>query len=119
MTQNKEMVNPALESCMWEFVDLMLGCVIALAECLQRCRQHAHVAAPAQKVQENWQGEVIEPPVPVRVVPHPVNPVRAQRLYAVAMGRRPGIYELWYEAAEEVVGYEGNIHRAFGTWGRG
>jgi viroplasmin and RNaseH domain-containing protein len=33
----------------------------------------------------------------------------------VVVGRKPRIYESWFEAAEQVVGYGGNVHRAFGT----
>jgi hypothetical protein len=115
MSQIKDTMGPAWENFVWEVLDLMVGCANTLAEFLRRCRQHAHAVAPVQEAQENWQGEVEEPPVPIRIVPHPVNPARAQRFYAVAVGRRPGVYESWYEAAEQVVGYGGNVHRAFGT----
>jgi hypothetical protein len=70
-----------------------------------------------QIFRENWQEleEGLEPPAPVSLVPHVVNPVRAQRYYVVAVGRKPGIYKSWYDAAEQVVGFSGNVHRAFST----
>jgi hypothetical protein len=119
MNRAEEMSSAAWESCLWELVDLLYACVNALAECLRRCHQHDRAGGPAQEVQENWQGaqqdKGLEPPAPVRIVPHPVYPARAQHFYAVVVGRRPGIYESWYEAAKQVVGYGGNVHRAFST----
>lgn len=40
---------------------------------------------------------------------------RRRRYYAVAEGRRPGIYESWIEAGEQVNGFPGNRHQAFRT----
>lgn len=35
--------------------------------------------------------------------------------YAVAFGRKPGIYRQWTEAHEQVNGYKNNCHERFGT----
>ena len=40
---------------------------------------------------------------------------RKPRFYAVAKGYRPGIYRVWSNAAKQVVGYKGNVHKSFGT----
>jgi hypothetical protein len=53
-------------------------------------------------------------PAPL-VAPHVVYPARARRFYAVAVGRRPRIDKSWYEAAEHVGGFGGNVHRALST----
>jgi hypothetical protein len=41
--------------------------------------------------------------------------MRPRRYYAVAVGRRPGIYTSWRDAHGQVVGYPGNVHQAFRT----
>ena len=40
---------------------------------------------------------------------------RSSRFYAVAVGRRPGIYDLWDDAYKQVHGYSGATHKSFKT----
>lgn len=66
----------------------------------------------------------VQPAQPVLGVPVQRQPVmqqgvpgvpvgRMQRYYAVAVGRVPGVYLSWRDAANQVVGFPGNIHRSF------
>lgn len=55
----------------------------------------------------------VRPPGVVRMEPDVIPIGRAQRYYAVAIGRQPGIYASWRDAADQVIGYSGNVHRAF------
>jgi len=38
---------------------------------------------------------------------------RRSRIYCVAVGRRPGIYDLWDDAYKQVHGYSGAVHKSF------
>ena len=40
---------------------------------------------------------------------------RKPRFYAVARGWRPGIFVVWSNAAKQVNGYSGNVHKSFST----
>ena len=40
---------------------------------------------------------------------------RRSRIYCVAVGRRPGIYDLWDDANKQVFRYPGAIHKSFRT----
>ena len=40
---------------------------------------------------------------------------RSSRYYAVAVGRRPGIFETWDDANKQVFRYPGAIHKSFRT----
>ena len=106
-------------------LDLMIECFQVILEFLRRYRGRDPEAFDRARdreglpvLPEHWPGidrdlrqpQVERPSEAVRVVPNVMNPVRATRFYAVAVGRRPGVYESWREAAEQVIGYGGNIH---------
>ena len=38
---------------------------------------------------------------------------RRSRIYCVAVGRRPGIYDLWDDANKQVYRYSGAVHKSF------
>jgi hypothetical protein len=74
---------------------------------------------------EGWH-ETLEqafPPAQSREVSHETprgtafqgNRRRARKYYAVAVGKRPGIYDSWLDAADQVVGYSGSVNRWFRT----
>jgi hypothetical protein len=102
------------------FLDLVIECFQAVLEFLRRMRGRGEGVLDREDLPalpEHLSGiqEDQRPPESFRVVPEVLNPVRARHYYAVAIGRRPGIYESWVEAAEQVSGYRGSVHKAFST----
>lgn len=55
----------------------------------------------------------LRPPTVVRVEVEPMPVGRAWRFHAIAVRQRLGIYTTWRDATGQVIGYGGNVHRAF------
>lgn len=58
----------------------------------------------------------VNPQRPVEVAERSAAAVQGgcvQWYYAIAVGHRPGIYLSWREAADEVLGFTGNVHQSF------
>lgn len=130
----------ALANLAWASVEVVIECFQSLLDLMHRWHKLAleldvpTVVPPVQlaaarPIENAEQPSVAVPPVQVAATqfmraagvanpemnpPRPVLSIgRIQRYYVVAVGRRPGIYLSWREAAEQVIGYGGNIHRAF------
>jgi hypothetical protein len=127
----------ALEHFAWACLELLGECVHSTLTYLDAFLQWRLGNAPEnQRLVRAEQLNVREGDIRLQDVPigYPV-PLRArqpnpnpeivqgvqqpvQRFYAVAMGRRPGIYTDWSSAAQQVLGFSGNIHKAFNDRGQ-
>jgi hypothetical protein len=112
-SRQKKIPAGLLERCAWLSVDLAIECFRLLLEWLKECRRIREGEIRSEETEET-RGECSSC-VPTKSLPPRLVTMRTRGYYAVAVGQNPGIYETWYEAAEQVVGYGGNVHQAFNT----